>query len=172
MATSLKTIAQCKDKLARFADRDDLKAHLGTDFRGIDTAWDDLMNLAAWYEEVSVRLPEYQDFTSKLRSALFGFPAARLKGILAAQSSDLPKAENLKALLSSLEDLHALLPHVAFERTDAPIDVFLASAGYTATKIEMMQATLTSLSLSSETDSTSLLQIVASFVQQELCVVP
>jgi hypothetical protein len=162
MATSLKTIAQCKGKLARFANRDDLKLQLGTDFRGIDTAWDDLMNLAGWYEELLVRLPEHQEFTSKLRSALFGLPAARLKGILTAEPSDLPKAENLKTLLASLEDLHALLPHVAFERSDEPVDVFLASADHTATKGEMMLDAVRHLGLSSETDSTSLLQIVAS----------
>jgi very-short-patch-repair endonuclease len=162
MATSLKTIAQCKHKLARFANRDDLKVQLGADFHGIETAWGDLMNLALWYDEVLVRLPEHRDFTSKLRSALLGLPAARLKGILTAQSSALPKAENLKPLLESLEDLHALLPHVAFERSDAPVDVFLASADRTATKGEIMLATVRSLGLSSETDSTSLLQIVAS----------
>ena len=76
-----------------------------------------------------------------------GLPAARLKGILAAQSLDLPKVENLASLFASLEDLHALLPHVAFEQTDEPVDVFLANVGSNSHKRRDGAFTVSSLIL-------------------------
>ena len=67
MASSLRNLASLKRKHNDFATRADLVALLGDHFRGVDTRWSHLSQMADWYESIFVDLPEHRPFAKELR---------------------------------------------------------------------------------------------------------
>ena len=161
MVAGLRYLSEFKKKLSTFNGRRDLNLKLGDDFRGVDTAWPDVIALADWYEQLSIRLPEHVPFAMKVRDALLQLPTPRIKGILSSPGSEVPRAEELKGLFESLEKLHAQLPHLTFERSTARIDEFLVDASAIARQAEVLLAVLTPLGLPATTIHSELVSLAA-----------
>jgi very-short-patch-repair endonuclease/DNA polymerase III delta prime subunit len=161
MAIGLRQLAQCKLKVDAFNRRDDLATRLGSDFRGVDTVWSDLIALSDWYEQLFIRLPEHVPFAVRVRDALLHLPTARIKGILVSATSEIPRVEELKGLFESLEKLQTQLPHLRFERSDARIDDFLSNSAAIAREAESLLNTVEALGIRLATSRSELLSLAA-----------
>ena len=165
MATGLRYIAQIKRRVSEFFERQSLQLQLGDDFKGLETSWIDLVAVATWYEELSIKLPEHVTFAREVRKSLLELPAARLRGILHSPASEVPKTDELQRLSVSLKTLHGLLPRLAFEWSNSKIDEFLHSAFSVAEQARMLLDIVSPLDLSPSTTDTELRSIFAEAVQ-------
>jgi very-short-patch-repair endonuclease/DNA polymerase III delta prime subunit len=161
MVAGLWHFSQFKKKLKAFNERADFTLRLGNDFRGLDTAWQDVIALADWYEQLSIRLPDHIPFALRVRETLMELPASRLKAVVSSSASEVPRAEDLRGLFESLEKLHTQLPHLTFERSDARIDAFLAEAALIARQADALLVTVAPLAVPALTTHTELLSLAA-----------
>jgi very-short-patch-repair endonuclease len=117
MASSLRNLASLKRKHNDFATRADLVALLGDHFRGGDTRWSHLSQMADWYESIFVNLPEHRPFAKELRAALLMLPGVRLKGILASCAESGAVAE-LSSVSERLHRIQRILPQIGSSQRD------------------------------------------------------
>ena len=165
MAIGLRCIAQFKRKIAEFKERNSVRLQLGDDFKGLETPWADMLALANWYEQLSIRLPEHIPFASEVRQSLLELPVVRLKGILNSPASEVPRAEELQNLSGSLESLHSLLSSLPFERNTAKTDDFLEAASSIGEKAQALLHVLAPIELLPNTTDVELRAVLLEATQ-------
>jgi very-short-patch-repair endonuclease len=158
-AACLRLLAHSRIKIDAFSNRTDYQTQLGEHFSGVATAWDDLIVVTQWHEEVFVRLPEHQPFASEVRSALLTLPATRLRGILGVASGSLPIPEELEDALNLLTDLHARVPNLKFEHVDAELEIFLENVRSIVSASAVLLDTLKPIHLPETTSRAQLLEL-------------
>jgi hypothetical protein len=82
MAADLRELAQYQRKARMFSERSDLKALLGINFRGVESDWPSLVEVANWYQRVCVALPPVLPESEPFRAVLFNSPKEQLKAIM------------------------------------------------------------------------------------------
>lgn len=110
MATSLKTIGQYEEDRRNFeggaAYRETMRSH----FKGVDSAWDDLIRITAWCEEVVRTLPDHHAPSVPFRKLLFSAGPERLRSL----RSELRNLTNHRDVLgtssSAIAELGRALP--------------------------------------------------------------
>ena len=117
MSRELRMIADHLHRRAQFESYQPYRDALGPHFRGVETPWDDVLALVAWYEDVLISLPAHGHH---FRDLLLRTRAERLKGIrgqLAAAAADRGRLERLQ---EALPGITGILPQMAFEAQSIP----------------------------------------------------
>jgi very-short-patch-repair endonuclease len=112
MATSLRYLSSVKRRIQEFANRADLRSAFAQHFKGVNTSWDDLVTVAAWYDLVNTRMPRHRSFSANLRSVLLVESAGNLKGIVNVAEGDKLSFNDLQNLLKSLTALKETFPSI------------------------------------------------------------
>ncbi|MBS1877540.1 MAG: DUF4011 domain-containing protein [Acidobacteria bacterium] len=123
MSRGFRNVAEHVQWRARFNEDADYRHVLGPHFRGVDTAWDDLQTLVAWYEQVFIALPEHQPESAPFRRLLFDARTERLKAIKTAfATTNQGQLTVLNSVLSRLADLRNLLPRSQSPTSSGSLD--------------------------------------------------
>ena len=109
MSRALRQLAEHINQLGKFESNPVYGAMLEDEFNGLKTKWPDLLTVAAWYNDVFVRLPDHYPEADGFRLVLFEARLDRLRslkiamGNMSAHRDSLLKArETLTTTLSGL----------------------------------------------------------------------
>ena len=98
MSRALRDVAQHVQQRSAFDNHPLYGETLGTHFQGVNSAWDDLRAIVAWYEQILVTLPEHQAAAAPFRRLIFTARIEHLKTIKAST----PQSEEHRAALTRL----------------------------------------------------------------------
>ncbi len=119
MSRSLRIVAEHIERRGQFDSDPTLRALLGSEFRGAESAWDDFDVLLQWYEEVLIALPSHREQTQPFRAILFAGRVERLKTI----------THNLTTVRDSVVALQLVASHIADFSRAVPGQLSLIASG-------------------------------------------
>jgi very-short-patch-repair endonuclease len=101
----LRAVAEYVHLHAEFVSDVELRSALGPRFRGLETSWENLKRLLAWYEKVFTGLPGMDDISGKLRDLLLRSRTETLKALIASIASLDPHREAIQRLIDVINEL-------------------------------------------------------------------
>jgi len=119
MSRSLQKLAGHIQRRERFERDENLNASLGTDFIGLESAWDDFDSILQWYERVLIALPDHRDQTQPFREILFAARVERLRTI----------KSNIASVQEGVDALHLIASRIADFSRAVPDQLALIASG-------------------------------------------
>jgi very-short-patch-repair endonuclease len=110
MSRALRTVADYAQKRAQFDNHASYREMLGVHFKGVQTPWDDLDAVLAWYERIFVALPEHLAPSEPFRHLVFTARSDRLKAIKASLVSTEEHRAALDQIVSRVADFTRSVP--------------------------------------------------------------
>jgi very-short-patch-repair endonuclease len=110
MSRSLRTLAGHIQRRERFERDENLNASLGTEFIGLESAWDDFDSILQWYEEVLIALPDHKDQAQPFREILFAARVERLRTIKSNIANIHEAVSALQLIASGIADFSRAVP--------------------------------------------------------------
>lgn len=104
MSQVLRNLATYVQRRSQFDNHSGYRETLGAHFQGVRSEWDDLYQMAVWYEEVFAALPEHQPHAEPLRRMVFTGRTERLKAIKANASATLEHRVALEQSVARVAD--------------------------------------------------------------------
>ena len=117
MSAGLRKVASFTRKRNEFTTRADVAELASSNFMGIDTPWSSLLELAEWYENVLIALPEHRSGAGDLGRALLTLPAARLKAIRAT-CEETEAVKEMRGISERIRRIQTIVPHVGAGQED------------------------------------------------------
>jgi very-short-patch-repair endonuclease len=131
MSDGLRRIAEYTQSRSQFESHAGYRVLLGSSFLGVQSPWEDLQEMALWYERTFVLLPEHQAQSEAFRRLLFSARTERLKAIQGNVSSVQEHRDALEKIVGrvgewarSVPSQRALLVSGSFEEIAASLDRF------------------------------------------------
>lgn len=110
MSSSLKAVAEYKQRRTLFDGNASHREMLGPHFAGVASPWEDLDLLLTWYEQVFVLLPEHQGSSEPFRRLVFTARSERLKAIKADAASAQDHRQALEQIVGHMTDFAHRVP--------------------------------------------------------------
>ncbi|MCZ2156416.1 MAG: hypothetical protein LC114_21345, partial [Bryobacterales bacterium] len=110
MSKALRSIAKYSEQRAEFRANTVYRNTFGAHFQGVDSPWDDFHQIALWYEQVFVALPDHQAESAPFRHVLFDGRTERLKAMKAATGNIEEFRTTLERIVSRVTDLSHAVP--------------------------------------------------------------
>jgi very-short-patch-repair endonuclease len=130
MARSLRFLAAHIQRRRRFESDESLCTFLGTEFKGIESAWEDLDSILQWYEQLLIALPDHKDQAQPFREILTTARVERLRAV----KLDIGRAQD------SINALQLINSHIADFASAVPGQLALIATGSFETIYDSVRA--------------------------------